>query len=185
MPTFSPTFLPRAPQGAILDLRDGTKDRLVKIDNAHPFFPVRGVVNAYSIHGRFNGPGGPESPLDILSFRADSLVQDAQDAQDVAEPNGISSTLQERGQRYGEFPDHARITQNLKLEMQTHSGINGVGWMRLSKTQKESLEMIAHKIGRILNGNPNYIDSWHDIAGYATLVEQELQKNLPQAQDKA
>lgn len=33
--------------------------------------------------------------------------------------------------------------------------------------------MIQHKIGRILNGDPAYADSWHDIAGYATLVEKE------------
>lgn len=30
--------------------------------------------------------------------------------------------------------------------------------------------MIAHKIGRILNGDPNYRDSWDDIAGYAKLA---------------
>ena len=34
--------------------------------------------------------------------------------------------------------------------------------------------MVAHKIGRILNGDPNYIDSWHDIIGYTRLVEQRL-----------
>lgn len=34
--------------------------------------------------------------------------------------------------------------------------------------------MIVHKIGRILNGDPNYADSWHDIAGYATLIDQQL-----------
>ena len=36
--------------------------------------------------------------------------------------------------------------------------------------QREGLEMIAHKISRILNGDPNYDDSWVDIAGYAQLV---------------
>jgi len=35
--------------------------------------------------------------------------------------------------------------------------------------------MIAHKIGRILNGDPDYQDSWHDIIGYARLVERQLQ----------
>lgn len=29
--------------------------------------------------------------------------------------------------------------------------------------------MIVHKIGRILNGGPNYADSWHNIAGYAAM----------------
>lgn len=34
--------------------------------------------------------------------------------------------------------------------------------------------MIAHKIARILNGDPDYDDSWVDIAGYATLVVKKL-----------
>jgi len=48
------------------------------------------------------------------------------------------------------------------------------GWDRLSFAQKESLEMIQHKTARILNGDPNYADSWHDIAGYATLIDDML-----------
>ena len=34
--------------------------------------------------------------------------------------------------------------------------------------------MIQHKIARILNGDLRYADSWHDIAGYATLVDKRL-----------
>lgn len=34
--------------------------------------------------------------------------------------------------------------------------------------------MIAHKIGRIVNGNPNNIENWRDIAGYAELVARIL-----------
>lgn len=81
----------------------------------------------------------------------------------------ISKTLTERGNQYGPFNTHAEITQKLKLDMQ-----RTVGWSRLSPSQRESLDMIAHKIGRILNGDPNYADSWHDIAGYSVLVENEL-----------
>ena len=44
----------------------------------------------------------------------------------------------------------------------------------LSPDQREALEMIAHKIARILNGDPDYADSWHDIAGYAQLVADRL-----------
>jgi hypothetical protein len=36
--------------------------------------------------------------------------------------------------------------------------------------------MIFCKITRILTGDPNYTDNWHDIAGYAKLVEIELNK---------
>ena len=40
--------------------------------------------------------------------------------------------------------------------------------------QLEALDMIAHKIARIINGDPDYADSWHDIAGYAKLVADRL-----------
>jgi hypothetical protein len=41
--------------------------------------------------------------------------------------------------------------------------------------QWEALEMIVHKIGRIVNGNPDVVDHWVDIAGYAKLVSDRLQ----------
>lgn len=81
----------------------------------------------------------------------------------------IEALLLARGKRYGNFVEHARITQQLKWSMG-----DVPGWQRLSADQKEALEMIAHKIGRILNGDPNYADSWVDIAGYAKLVSDRL-----------
>jgi hypothetical protein len=46
-------------------------------------------------------------------------------------------------------------------------------WESLSYQQAEALDMIASKLSRIMC-NPNHKDSWHDIAGYATLVEETL-----------
>jgi hypothetical protein len=89
----------------------------------------------------------------------------------------IQAVLKERGQRYGEFRSHADVTQMLKSNMQLFkkdpSGAR-FAWSDLMPDQKEALEMIAHKIGRILNGDPDYIDSWIDIAGYAQLVVNRL-----------
>jgi hypothetical protein len=81
----------------------------------------------------------------------------------------IDTTLAQRGSRYGEFAEHARITQNIKRAMQ-----DSPNWSSLSDDKKEALEMAAHKIGRILNGDPNYHDSWHDIIGYTKLVAEKL-----------
>jgi hypothetical protein len=83
----------------------------------------------------------------------------------------IQATLAERGSRYGKFVDHAECTQALKRVMVDHNV------SRLDPDMIEALDMIAHKIGRILKGDPNYADSWHDIAGYASLVDQRLQGN--------
>lgn len=84
----------------------------------------------------------------------------------------VNGILEERGKRYGKFSDHADVTQNIKLSMS-----NGKNWFVLSSDKKEALEMIAHKIGRILNGDPEYADSWVDIAGYAQLIVDELSGN--------
>lgn len=81
----------------------------------------------------------------------------------------IETTLEERGTRYGIFAEHARITQGMKRAM-----IDSPNWHRLDDDQRECLEMLAHKIGRILNGDPNYHDSWHDIVGYTKLVADRL-----------
>lgn len=77
--------------------------------------------------------------------------------------------ITERGSRYGKFKDGAEIMQSLKDTMRDVDG-----WNNLTASQKEALDMIQHKIGRILNGDSTYDDSWKDIAGYATLIVNEL-----------
>jgi hypothetical protein len=84
----------------------------------------------------------------------------------------LAKILTERGSRYGAFIGHAEITQKLKVVMYEHRNFDA--WEALDNDQREALEMIAHKIGRILNGDPNYADSWVDIAGYAKLVADRL-----------
>ena len=83
--------------------------------------------------------------------------------------NDINTTLAERGSRYGDFNEHARITQAIKRAM-----IDSPNWETLSDDKREALEMVAHKIGRILNGDPSYHDSWHDVIGYTKLVADTL-----------
>lgn len=84
-------------------------------------------------------------------------------------PASVQDTLASRQATHGCFIENGRIMQALKDEM-----INSVNWPHLGPFQKEALQMIQHKIGRILSGNPNEPDHWHDIAGYATLAENIL-----------
>lgn len=84
----------------------------------------------------------------------------------------IEETLKDRGSQYGPFENHAKITQKLKRCLTECEG-----WERLSDDKRESLDMIMHKVGRIINGNPNNHDSWHDIVGYAKLVADSLTTN--------
>lgn len=84
----------------------------------------------------------------------------------------IDKTLADRGSRYGTFTGHATVTQDLKSIIQLHLEQRD---KVLAHDQQEALDMICHKIGRIINGDPNYDDSWIDIAGYAQLVAKRLQ----------
>lgn len=87
----------------------------------------------------------------------------------------LTKVLDARGSRYGNFLDHARITQRLKTVAHQFALDNG---KRFDVDQAEALDMIFHKIGRILNGDPNYADSWIDIAGYAKLVADRLEGKI-------
>ena len=79
----------------------------------------------------------------------------------------IYDTLNERGARYGDFTDHARIAQQIQ-------DCYEFGWWKLNPVQRQALTVIADKIARIISGDPNYDDSWRDIIGYATLVLERL-----------
>ena len=81
-------------------------------------------------------------------------------------PGAVSATLAQRGSTHGDFGDNAEIMQATKTLWHSH-----VGWAKLTNVQREALEMIAHKVGRILCGNNEFDDHWIDIAGYAKLAE--------------
>lgn len=79
----------------------------------------------------------------------------------------VQSTLAERELQYGSFSDVAELTCNLMGDLVRTD---------MSFVQREALHMICSKLARIRCGDINKIDSWHDIAGYATLVVQDLEK---------
>lgn len=81
----------------------------------------------------------------------------------------IGETLAERGSRYGSFERQAVIAQELKAVMSPH-------YSKLAPDQREALDHMAVKISRILNGDPNFHDHWHDLEGYAKLVADRLAK---------
>lgn len=81
----------------------------------------------------------------------------------------IDATLTQRTGLYGVFNENARISQALKRAMR-----DTPNWERLSDDKREALEMVQHKIARILNGDPDYHDNWHDVIGYTKLVADTL-----------
>jgi len=84
----------------------------------------------------------------------------------------IQDTLSEREQQHGSFPTHCEI------ECRISEVIAAIGIEHMSDVQKVGFSMIIHKLSRILNNGHNHIDSWHDIAGYATLVEGHMREQV-------
>jgi len=109
----------------------------------------------HNIGGNMNRPPRNDDPLSPRNIEHDH----------------IDKILEERGDRYGAFKDHAQLCQELKAVMRT-----GRSWHKASPSQRQALETIADKIARMLNGDPHYDDNWVDIIGYSQLVLNELRK---------
>lgn len=72
--------------------------------------------------------------------------------------------LTEREATHGSFTETARVAQELKTVM-----VQSAGFTKLNHAQREVLDMLATKIGRILSGDPHHHDHWDDLAGYSKL----------------
>jgi len=83
--------------------------------------------------------------------------------------SAVAATLEQRGSRYGAFADHSVIAQGIQDVLRS-----APKWAFLDPDMKQALSVIADKIARILNGDPYYDDNWHDIQGYAKLIEDRI-----------
>jgi hypothetical protein len=155
------------------------------------------VSESYIYHLRKHGPSKPKATEDMKA--ALQLISQGEDMKEMAYditqgrkerrvgsperkvPGGpvtmvrptaedrVERILAKRNTRYGNFKDVAQVAQEMK------NAIRMCNNSELEDDQIEALDMIASKIARILNGDPNYADSWIDIAGYATLVADRLE----------
>lgn len=78
----------------------------------------------------------------------------------------VEVTLAERQNQYGDFSDVAHLSQGLQSLLSVGS---------FSDVQQEAMQMICSKLARLACGDADHVDSWHDIAGYATLVVKDLE----------
>lgn len=93
----------------------------------------------------------------------------------------LTRTLDERSAEYGDYVLMAQVAQDLKAVM--HRSVNWGRGTALGATKQESLDLIATKIARILCGNPNNVDSWLDIEGYARKARETIRDREPDAGD--
>jgi len=83
----------------------------------------------------------------------------------------VDDTLDDREGKYGSFRDVAKSSQKMQDVIR-----NGKNYDKMSFAQKEAIFMICNKISRMINGDVSYKDNAHDLAGYATLIEKDLDR---------
>ena len=89
----------------------------------------------------------------------------------------INETLAVRGASYGDFASQADITQKLKETFM--DGILSSNTIDdIPPFIYEAVDMIFHKLARVANGDPLYIDNFRDICGYSQLVVDALQTTV-------
>ena len=117
-------------------------------------FPKRSEQLATLAPAQQGAAGSAPLPIDMFDF-----------------PDQVDETLDARAVEYGKFIEGAEVMQMLKRVVL--NALNNRD-KTLAHDQAEALDMIIHKIGRIINGNPDVVDHWLDIAGYAQLVADRL-----------
>ena len=116
-----------------------------------------------------NSPWQRHTQPEELPF-VDSLNDQYAEIEQVRKQT-IEATLAERQAQYGCFEDVARTTGKI-MEALSEVRVNGLN--DLPYPHRMALYMIASKMARIVNGDFNHKDSWHDIGGYSKLIEDLL-----------
>lgn len=99
---------------------------------------------------------------------------------DMSEMNGgdfketledkLAETLNERGNRYGDFREIASISEQIQTLVFASDSLKKPE-LRLNRAQRECVRQLSTKLARIACGDAQYPDNWHDIRGYGQLGE--------------
>lgn len=113
----------------------------------------------------------PQMELDLSQFpTVDTVKQKLQRAPRMT----VDNVVDERAITYGKFENLAEVSQRFKDSLHYFLITRN---KYLAPDQQEAMELIFHKFARIVNGDPDHIDNWKDVAGYATLVADRLEGN--------
>jgi predicted ArsR family transcriptional regulator len=146
-----------------------TAEKILAYLDKHPKMRVKDVAEHFNVHTSY-----------IYAVRR--KFQPVAQAQEVFEQaiedhlqrTSVDKVLDDRAKDYGKFIEGAEIMQMLKRMVHGYIEKRGTP---LAFDQREAIDMMIHKLGRVINGNPDKVDHWTDIAGYATLVAERLEGN--------
>jgi hypothetical protein len=110
------------------------------------------------------------SDLPRIGGMKPSLIDNPEWLKDVeVRSSEIDATLAYRQSTHGDFADVAFRAQEIKTSFHY-----GTRWHTLSPVQMESLEMLATKLARLVEGDPDFEDHTVDAIGYLTLMLNDL-----------
>ena len=157
-------------KSGLIEVPDGAESAL-KFDSGISFYKDNGKKCFSGLRPIKNVWEDCQIPFNAIRDYAEIIWQRPTQPEELPfiddEPS-VQATLNERQSSYGCFEDVALVTENII------DALKQVNYNRMPKTHKMAMYMIASKMARIVNGDHNFIESWHDIAGYATLMENEL-----------
>ena len=147
-------------------LRWCNEDEIIKGQINNHSFLIRGTIDHRDV---LSMDVGVRSFTDVIATASDIREFIAATNKPAAQVSEIDATLAQRGERYGKFNEFSAICQQLK-----NTAHSAPKWAVMPDDCREAVDMILHKVARALNGDPNYADNWHDIQGYAKLVEDRI-----------
>lgn len=115
---------------------------------------------------RFVGDGYDTTDWQNSLIERQDVSNRVEQLRSIEEARQVEATLAERQNQYGDFSKVAGVSQHLQ-------SLLSVG--NFSDTQQEAIQMICSKLARLACGDADHVDSWHDIAGYATLIVKDLE----------
>jgi hypothetical protein len=145
-----------------------TAEKILAYLEKHPKMRVKDVAEHFNVHTSYiyavRRKAGQEPEVSRPIINPEITM----------ETSDVDAILDSRAKDYGKFIEGAEIMQMLKRVVHNYIEKRGTP---LAFDQREAIDMIIHKLGRIINGNPDKVDHWVDIAGYATLVAERLEGN--------
>ena len=149
-------------------LQEKIKNYLTK----HPKRSVKDVAEHFNVHTSYIYALRSKQKKEGSGITTLKEVADYVAAQCHEPSTNVDTVLDSRAKDYGKFIEGAEIMQMLKRLVHNYIEARGTP---LAFDQREAIDMMIHKLGRVINGNPDKVDHWVDIAGYATLVADRLQ----------
>ena len=92
----------------------------------------------------------------------------------------IENLLEQRSSVHGDAEQQFKIAQALKLLFRRYMGEAKFDNLENATVIEEALDMIAVKMSRIFSGIADFDDHWKDIAGYATIISNFIDKQKTQ-----